>query len=62
MQNYVIGVFGEGFRALIERAAESEGETKKTDVEERFGENADESTGSRRSSTRADSGTSLSRR
>ena len=33
LQNYVIGVFGEGFRALIEPAAESDGEIKKTDVE-----------------------------
>ena len=42
LQNYVIGVFGEGFRALIEHAAESEGDIKKTDVEELFGEGADE--------------------
>ena len=42
LQNYVIGVFGDGFRALIEHAAESEGEIKKTGVEELFGENADE--------------------
>ena len=42
VENYVVGVFGEGFRTVIEWAAESEQELTKEDVDRTFGDLADE--------------------
>ena len=42
MENFVIGVFGDEFRSVIEIAAESDNEIAVTDLETSFGEQADE--------------------
>ena len=38
----MVGIFGEEFRVLIEHVAESETEMKRSEIEDLFGEGADE--------------------
>ena len=42
LENYVIGVFGDDFRQLLEHAAESDSVVEKKEIDETFGELADD--------------------
>ena len=42
LENFVIGTIGDEFRPLMEHAAESEAELQGKDVDDLFGENADD--------------------
>ena len=42
LENFVVGIFGDEFRVLIEHVAESETEMKRSEIEDLFGDGADE--------------------